>query len=91
MVHGSAYHPQMNGQIERVNKILENKLRACMMENQGSWDKNLPWDEFSYNSSYQESLIWHHSRHCMDVDAAFHSTRLSQERRLSLVLISSMR
>jgi hypothetical protein len=26
------------------------------MENQGSWDKNLPWAEFSYNNSYQESL-----------------------------------
>jgi hypothetical protein len=26
------------------------------MEHQGSWDKNLPWIEFSYNNSYQESL-----------------------------------
>jgi hypothetical protein len=26
------------------------------MEHQGSWDKNLPWVEFSYNNSYQESL-----------------------------------
>jgi hypothetical protein len=26
------------------------------MEHQGSWDKNLPWAEFSYNNSYQESL-----------------------------------
>jgi hypothetical protein len=26
------------------------------MEHQGSWDKNLPQDEFSYNNSYQESL-----------------------------------
>jgi hypothetical protein len=26
------------------------------MENLGSWDKNLPWAEFSYNNSYQESL-----------------------------------
>jgi hypothetical protein len=26
------------------------------MESQGSWDKNLPWVEFSYNNSYQESL-----------------------------------
>jgi hypothetical protein len=26
------------------------------MENPGSWDKNLPWAEFSYNNSYQESL-----------------------------------
>jgi hypothetical protein len=26
------------------------------MEHQGSWDKNLPWAEFSYNNSYQESM-----------------------------------
>jgi hypothetical protein len=26
------------------------------MEYQGSWAKNLPWTEFSYNNSYQESL-----------------------------------
>jgi hypothetical protein len=26
------------------------------MEYQGSWVKNLPWAEFLYNDSYQESL-----------------------------------
>jgi hypothetical protein len=26
------------------------------MEHPGSWHKNLPWAEFSYNNSYQESL-----------------------------------
>jgi hypothetical protein len=31
-------------------------LRVCVLEHQGSWDKNLPWVEFSYNNSYQESL-----------------------------------
>jgi hypothetical protein len=31
-------------------------LRAYIMEYQGSWDKNLPWAELSYNNSYQESL-----------------------------------
>jgi hypothetical protein len=31
-------------------------LRACVLEHQGSWDQNLPWTEFSYNNSYQESL-----------------------------------
>jgi hypothetical protein len=46
----------MDGQIERVNQILENMLRACVLEHQGSWDKNLSWVEFSYNNSYQESL-----------------------------------
>jgi hypothetical protein len=31
-------------------------FRACVREYPGSWDKNLPWAEFSYNNSYQESL-----------------------------------
>jgi hypothetical protein len=31
-------------------------LRACDMEYQGSWEKNLPWVEFSYNNSYKERL-----------------------------------
>jgi hypothetical protein len=31
-------------------------LRACVMDNLGSWDKSLPWAELSYNNSYQESL-----------------------------------
>jgi hypothetical protein len=46
----------MDGQTERINQILEDMLRACVMEYPGSWDKNLSWAEFLYNNSYQESL-----------------------------------
>jgi hypothetical protein len=46
----------MDGQTERVNQILEDMLRACVMEYSGSWDKKLPCAEFSYNNSYQENL-----------------------------------
>jgi hypothetical protein len=56
LIHSSAYHPQTDGQTERANQILEDMLRDCVMEYPGSWDKNLPWAEFSYNNSYQESL-----------------------------------
>jgi bacterioferritin (cytochrome b1) len=56
LIQSSTYHPQMDGQTERVDQILEDMLRACVMEHQGSWDKNLPWVEFSYNNSYPESL-----------------------------------
>jgi hypothetical protein len=31
-------------------------LRACALQYGGSWDKSLPYPEFSYNNSYQESL-----------------------------------
>jgi hypothetical protein len=56
LIHSSAYHPQTDGQTEWVNQILEDMLRACVMEYPGSWDKNLTWAKFSYNNSYEESL-----------------------------------
>jgi hypothetical protein len=31
-------------------------LRACAVQYGRSWDKSLPYAEFSYNNSYQESL-----------------------------------
>jgi transposase InsO family protein len=52
----SAYHSQIDGQTERVNQILEDMLRAYVLQYGRSWDKSLPYAEFSYNNSYQESL-----------------------------------
>jgi hypothetical protein len=52
----SAYHPQTDGQTERVNQILEDMLRAYALQYGRSWDKSQPYAEFSYNNSYQESL-----------------------------------
>jgi hypothetical protein len=51
-----AYHPQTDGQTERVNQILEDMLRACALQYKRSWDKSMSYAEFSYNNSYQESL-----------------------------------
>jgi hypothetical protein len=52
----SAYHPQTDGETKRVNQILEDMLRAYVLQHGTSWDKSLPYTEFSYNNSYQESL-----------------------------------
>ncbi|WVZ70439.1 LOW QUALITY PROTEIN: hypothetical protein U9M48_019110 [Paspalum notatum var. saurae] len=52
----TAYHPQTDGQTERTNQILEDMLRACAIQYGTSWDKCLPYAEFSYNNSYQASL-----------------------------------
>ena len=52
----SAYHPQTDGQTERTNQILEDMLRACALKYGTSWDKSLPYAEFSYNNIYQASL-----------------------------------
>ena len=51
----TAYHPQTDGQTKRINQILEDTLRACLQYGT-SWDKSLPYAEFSYNNSYQKSL-----------------------------------
>ncbi|WVZ58464.1 hypothetical protein U9M48_008739 [Paspalum notatum var. saurae] len=49
----TAYHPQTDGQTERTNQILEDMLRACAIQYGTSWDKSLPYAEFSYNNGYQ--------------------------------------
>jgi len=52
----TTFHPQTDGQTERVNQILEDMLRACALDHGSSWDENLPYAEFSYNNSYQSSI-----------------------------------
>jgi hypothetical protein len=56
LIHSLAYHPQTDGQTERINQILEDMLRACVLNYPDKWDQCLPLTEFSYNNSYQESL-----------------------------------
>jgi transposase InsO family protein len=51
-----AYHPQTDGQTKRVNKILEDMLRACVLAYGAKWEDCLPFAKFSYNNSYQASL-----------------------------------
>jgi transposase InsO family protein len=56
LISSSSYHPQTDGQTERVNQIVEDMLRASIMHFDKSWDKCLSLAEFSYNNSYQASL-----------------------------------
>ena len=52
----TAYHPQTGGQTERVNQILEDMLRGCVISFGKNWKKCLLFAEFSYNNSFQSSL-----------------------------------
>ena len=52
----TAYHPQSDGQTERVNRILEDMLRHYVNPLQDNWDELLPYAEFAINNSYQESI-----------------------------------
>ena len=56
LAFSTAYHPQTDGQTERVNQILEDMLRACVLSYGSKWEDCLPFAEFSYNNSYQSSL-----------------------------------
>ncbi|GJW80095.1 hypothetical protein Tco_0144070 [Tanacetum coccineum] len=38
----TAYHPQTDGQSERTIQMLEDMLRACVIDYDGSWDVHLP-------------------------------------------------
>jgi hypothetical protein len=64
LIRSSAYHPQTDGQTERVNQILEDMLRACVLQYDKNRDKCLSLAEFSYNNSIRQVLRWPRSKHC---------------------------
>ena len=45
-----------DGQSERIIQVLEDMLRACVLDHKGSWEEHLPLVEFAYNNSYQASI-----------------------------------
>ena len=47
----SAYHPQTDGQTERVNRVLEEMLRHYTNKQYDDWDLHLPLCEFAHNNA----------------------------------------
>ena len=45
-----------DGQFERTIQTLEEMLRACVIEFQGTWDKYITLIEFSYDNQYLSSI-----------------------------------
>jgi hypothetical protein len=56
LAFSSAYHPQIDGQTEVVNRSLGDLLRSLVTEHHSSWDQILPQEEFSYNDSVNWSI-----------------------------------
>jgi hypothetical protein len=54
--YSSAYLPQTNRQTERVNQVLKDMLRACVLAYGKCWEDSLAFIEFSYNNGYHASL-----------------------------------
>uniref|UniRef100_A0A671YIT6 Gypsy retrotransposon integrase-like protein 1 n=1 Tax=Sparus aurata TaxID=8175 RepID=A0A671YIT6_SPAAU len=46
----SGYHPEANGQTERLNQQLETGLRCVVYQNPSTWSKHLVWVEYAHNS-----------------------------------------
>ena len=46
----SGYHPEANGQTERLNQQLETGLRCVVFQNPSTWSKHLVWVEYAHNS-----------------------------------------
>ncbi|KAJ9526429.1 hypothetical protein QJQ45_009904 [Haematococcus lacustris] len=52
----SSYHPQLDGQTERYNRVLEEMLRHYISPTQSDWPDYLALAEFAVNNSWQESI-----------------------------------
>jgi hypothetical protein len=64
----TAYHPQTDGQTERMNRTMEDMLRGFVGPRQDDWCKYLSMVEFAYNNSVQASTLHtpfflNHGRH----------------------------
>ncbi|CDJ62042.1 Similar to Transposon MAGGYgagandpolgenehomologues, related [Eimeria necatrix] len=51
----SSYHPQSDGQTERVNRTLEQKLRTYFQPDEREWERLLPALELAYNTTSHSS------------------------------------
>lgn len=52
----TAFHPQSDGQTERVNGILEDYLRAFVNETQNDWESYLWEAELAYNNAFHDTI-----------------------------------
>ena len=48
----TTFHPQTNGQLEIVIQVLEDMVRSCMIDYEGSWDRHIFLVEFVYINSF---------------------------------------
>ena len=56
LAYSTAYHPETDGQTERVNQVVEDILRAYCMREPSKWTRYLYLVEFAYNASFHRSI-----------------------------------
>ena len=52
----TAFHPQTDGQSERVNRVLEEMLREYVCPFHDDWEEHLDMAEFAIKNAWQESV-----------------------------------
>jgi hypothetical protein len=52
----TAYHPQTDGQTERMNRVLEDMLRNYVDPTHNDWDEHLAGAEFAVNNAYHAGI-----------------------------------
>ena len=52
----TAFHPQTDGQTERMNRVLEEMLRSYVSPHLDDWDQHLSMCEFAINSAHSSSV-----------------------------------
>jgi transposase InsO family protein len=52
----TAFHPQTDGQTERMNRTLEDMLRHYVGPDHDDWEELLSSCEFAVNNAYQDSI-----------------------------------
>ena len=73
----TAYHPQANGLVERLNHTLADMLSMYVSRDHKDWDTTLPFVRFAYNTSRQETtgkspFYLMHGRHpVLPIDTIF--------------------
>ena len=55
-VFSSAYHPQTNGQVERLNRYIASALSAYVNDHQDDWDDYVEAIAFAYRTSFVDAI-----------------------------------
>ncbi|KAA3461451.1 reverse transcriptase [Gossypium australe] len=82
-------HAHVDSQFERVIHVLEDILRCCILELEGSWEKILLLVEFAYNNSYYSSIKMapYEALYCQKCRTPLYRTELSKKNLFDIDLI----
>nr|GEW86073.1 hypothetical protein [Tanacetum cinerariifolium] len=75
----TAYHPETDGQSERIIQTLKDMLRACVMDFGIIWVTHLLLVEFSYNNSYHMSIKQEITKKIIQIKERLKTTRNRQK------------